>query len=91
MQNVEEQRLQNFRILVHVLEVKALEGRKSDGVSGIVEGEPELAATYPLGESFGQHMRQGIGKHFESAQGGVNGVEVFDLLIDLALGARVQL
>jgi hypothetical protein len=51
VENVEEQRLQDFRILAHALEVETLETRKGHGVVFVVEDKTERTATYPFGET----------------------------------------
>src|SRR5208283_4912735 len=48
VQNVEEQRFQEFRVLAHALEIEALEAGERNRVLGVVEKKPELPPASPL-------------------------------------------
>src|SRR6202167_3956970 len=91
VQDVEEQRFQKFRILTHALKVEGLEAGKRNRVFGVVEQKSELAAASPFGEPAGQVMAQGIGEHTQGAQRRVHGIQIFDLLEEVALACRVEL
>src|SRR3984893_13171229 len=56
MQDVEQERFENFRVLAHFLEVETLETRKGNRVFRIVEEKSELASACPLRESVGNPM-----------------------------------
>src|SRR5260370_40566004 len=49
VQDVEQQRFEQFRIAAHLLEIEALETRKRDGVLWVVEEKSELSSTHPFG------------------------------------------
>src|SRR6202167_2827 len=91
VQDVEEQRFQKFRILTHALKVEGLEAGKRNGVFGVVEQESELAAASPFGEATGEVMAQGIGEHTQGAQRRVHGIQILDLLEEVALGCWLEL
>ena len=48
MQDIEQQRLQNLRILVHPLEVESLESREGQIIFNVVKQRAILAAFDPL-------------------------------------------
>src|SRR5258708_40327567 len=88
MQDVEEQRFQEFRVLAHALEVEALETRERDRVLGIVEEESELATTGPFGEAAPYGVPERVLQHCYGAQRRVDRIPVFDLLEEGGLGGR---
>src|SRR5580700_1926755 len=90
MQDVEEQRFQEFRIPAHALEVEGLEARKRNGVFGVVEQKPELPAAGPFGEAARKILAQGIGEHSERTQRGIDRVEILDLVIEIAFGRGIE-
>src|SRR5215831_8233634 len=47
VKDVKEQRFEDLGVLVHALEIEALEPGEGDGVLRVVEQEPELAALSP--------------------------------------------
>src|SRR6185437_11983092 len=85
MQDIEEQRLQHFWVLVHPLKIEALESREGDGVLGVVEDEIELPACGPLGEAVGETAVKCIRQNSERAKAWLDFVQIFDLLIKIAL------
>ena len=90
MQDVEQQRLEKFRVLAHALEVEALEPRKRDGVLGVVEEKSELAAAGPFGEARRKAMAESVRENAERAQRRVHRIEIFDLVEELALGGGIE-
>src|SRR5271163_1047986 len=91
MQNVEQQWLQEFRVLAHALEVEALKARERDRVLGVVEEESELAASGPFGEAARNVVTERVRQHAQRAQRRVHRIQVFDLVEEVALGGRVEL
>src|SRR5271156_1734715 len=90
MQNVEQQRFQEFRVLAHTLEVKALKAGERNRVLGVVEEESELASASPLRKAARDVMPERICENAEGAQRRVHGVEVFDLVKEIAFSGRVE-
>src|ERR1700730_396103 len=91
VQDIEEQRLQNIRVLAHLLEIEALKGGKRDGVFWIIEKKSELSAAGPFGEALRQLVRQGVREHAKGPQSRIHGVKILDLVIQLAFYGRTQL
>src|SRR5271163_2267398 len=91
MQNVEQQWLQEFRVLAHALEVEALKAGERNRVLGVVEEESELAASGPFGEAARNVMPERVRQHAQRAQRRVHRIQVFDLVEEVALGGRVKL
>ena len=91
MQDVEQERLKKLRVPAHALEVEALKARKRNGVFGVVEQESELSAPGPFGEPARKIVAERIGQHAERAQRGIDRVEIFDLVIEIALGRGIEL
>ena len=91
MQDVEEQRFQEFRVLAHALEVEALKARKRNRVLGVVEEKAELAAASPFGEAARNIVPERVRQHAQRAQRRVDGVQVLDLVEEVALGGRIDL
>src|SRR5271170_1761807 len=91
MQNVEQQRLQEFRVLAHALEVEALKTGERNRVLGVVEEESELAASGPFGEAARYVVAERVRQHAQSAERRVHRIQIFDLVEEVALGGRVEL
>src|SRR5882724_9323670 len=91
MQDVEQQRFEEFRIPAHLLEVEALEARKGNGVLRIVEEKSELSAAQPLGESVRQISRQSVRQNIEGAQRRLERVEIFDLFVKRPIALWIEL
>src|SRR5229473_5841258 len=91
MQDVEEQRLQQFRVLAHALEVETLEARERNSVFGVIEEKSELAAASPLRESARNVVPERVRQHAQRAERRVDRIEVFDLVKEFTLGGRVEL
>src|SRR5882762_1497699 len=68
MQEVEEQRLQELRVLTHTLEVEALKAGKRNCVLGVVEKESELAAASPLRQAARNVVPKRVRQHAKRAQ-----------------------
>src|SRR5450432_1411290 len=83
MQDVEEQRLEEFRVLAHALKVETLKARERNRVLRIIEEEAELPAAGPFRETAGKIMPERIRENTERAQRGVDGIQVFDLMIEV--------
>src|SRR6266404_5904981 len=81
MQDVEKQRFEEFRIPAHLLKVEALEARKGNGVSRVVEEKSKLSPAQPLGESVRQISRQSVRQNIEGAKRRLERVEIFDLFV----------
>src|SRR5271170_6498362 len=90
MQDVEQQRLQKFRVLAHALEVEALKAGERNRVLGVVEEESELAASGPFGEAARYVVPECVRQHAQSAERRVHRIQVFDLVEQVALGGRVE-
>src|ERR1700722_1522041 len=90
MQDVEEQRLQKFRILAHALEIEALKAGERNRIFGVVEEESELSASGPFGEATRNVVTQRVREHAQRAQCRVHRIQVFDLVEEIALGARIE-
>src|SRR3984893_2748776 len=58
MQNVEQERFENFGVLANFLEVETLETREGNRIFRIVEKQSELAAACPLREPVRNPMSQ---------------------------------
>src|SRR6202142_3175568 len=91
MQNVEQQWLQEFRVLAHALEVEALKSGERNRVLGVVEEESELTASGPFGEAARNVVTERIRQHAQRAQRRVYRIQVFDLVEEVALGGRVEI
>src|ERR1700722_20248491 len=90
MQDVEEEQLQEFRILAYALEIEALKAGGRDRIFGVVEQESELAAAGPLRKTARNVVTQRIRQHAERAQCRVHRIQVFDLVEEIALGRRIE-
>src|SRR6267378_3099996 len=90
MKDVEEQRLQNVGVLAHRLKIEALEFRERDRVFRVVEQKPELPSTGPFRQAIRHAMTQSVREHTQRAQGRVHGIEVFDLMVEIAFRRRVE-
>src|SRR5882762_6401290 len=86
MQDLEEQRLQQFWILTHRLKVETLEAGEGNSVARIVEKKTELSAACPLRETRGKVVRQGVHKYAEGPQSWLDFIKVCDLLVEVAFG-----
>src|SRR6266852_5573606 len=91
MQDVEEERFEEFRVLTHALEVEALKPGERNGVLGVVEEESELAASGPFGEAARNVVTERVRQHAQRAQRRVYRIQVFDLVEEIALGGRVEI
>src|ERR1700730_17188168 len=91
VQDIEEQGLQNLRVLAHVLEIEALKSGKGDGVCWIIEKKSELSAADPFGKALRQLARQGVREHTQGPQWRVHDVKILNLVIQLAFHRRIQL
>src|ERR1700692_414320 len=91
MQDVEEQRFQEFRVLTHALEVEALKAGERNRVLVVVEEESELAASGPFGEAARNVVAERVRQHAQRAQRRVHRIQVFDLVEEIAFGCRVEL
>ena len=90
VQKVEQERLKKLRIPAHALEIEGLEAGERNGVLGVVEQESELSAPGPFREPGRQVVAERVGQYAECAQRGIDGVEIFDLVIEIALGRRIK-
>ena len=92
MQDIEEQWLQHFRILVHPLKVEALKTRESNRVFGIVKNEIELPTRCPFGEPVCQAAVQGVRQNGKRPKCWLDFIQVFDLAIEVAFlrGGQLQ-
>src|ERR1700683_1946453 len=90
MQDVEQERFENFGVVAHFLEVETLETRKGNRVFRIVEEKSELAATRPLREPVGNPMSQRVCQNSKRSKLWVNRIEILDLLVEIPLLAGFQ-
>src|SRR5271156_5161469 len=90
MQDVEQERVENFRVLAHFLEVETREPRKGIRVSRIVEEKPELAAACPLREPIGNPMSQRVCQNSKRSELWVNRIQILDLLVEIPFFAGFQ-
>src|SRR5262249_26028187 len=91
MEDVKEQKLQHFQVLVDSLKIEALKAREHDGVLGVVEYEIELPAYRPLGEAVGETAVQRIRQNSKHSKARFDFVEILDLAIEIALLSGCQL
>ena len=86
VQDVEQQWLQNLRVLLHALEVEALEARQRNGVVGVVEQISKLPTLFPLVEPGVKGAGEGVGQRAERAETFIlHLVEVLYLFVQVAL------
>src|ERR1700674_5586722 len=90
MQDVEQERFENFGVLAHFLEVETLETRKGNRVFRIVEEESELAAARPLREPVRNPMSQRVCQNSKRSEGWVNRIQILDLLVEIPFLAGFQ-
>src|ERR1700722_13097244 len=90
MQDVEQERFENFGVLAHFLEVETLETRKGNRVFRIVEEKAELAATCPLREPVGNPMSQRVCQNSKRSELWVNRIQILDLLVEVPFLAGFQ-
>src|SRR5580658_7962433 len=90
MQNVEQERFENFGVLAHFLEVEALEAREGNRVFRIVEEESELAAACPLREPVRNPMSQRVCQHSKRSELWINRIQILDLLVEIPFLAGFQ-
>src|ERR1700681_2107221 len=90
MQDVEQERFENFGVLAHFLEVKTLEPRKGNRVFRIVEEKSELAAACPLCEPVRNPMSQRVCQNSKCSELWVNRIQILDLLVEITFLARFQ-
>src|ERR1700675_4247132 len=90
MQNVEQERFENFGVLAHFLKVETLETGKGNRVFRIVEEESELAAACPLREPVGNPMAQRVCQHSKLSELWVNRIQILDLLVEISFLAGFQ-
>src|ERR1700730_3888518 len=83
MQDVEQERFENFGVLAHFLEVETLETRKGNRVFRIVEEESELAAACPLREPVRNPMSQRVCQNSKRSELWVNRIQILDLLVEI--------
>ena len=91
MENVEKQRFENLGILAHLLEVEALEPGERDRVFGVIEEKSELAALRPLRKAFGKAVPENVRENAQRSQRRIDGIEILDLVVEVALGRRIKL
>src|SRR6202041_810119 len=91
MQDVEEQRFQEFRVLAHALEIEALKARERNRVFGVVEEKSELSASGPFGKTARNVVPERIRQHAKSAQRWIYCIQVLYLVEEIALGGRIEL
>src|SRR5438105_1099928 len=68
MQDVEEQRLNQFGVAIHAFKVEALEARERERVLFVVEDLLVLTATDPLFQLIGSRFLQRVSKNAQRAQ-----------------------
>src|ERR1700726_3044356 len=90
MQDVEQERFENFGVLAHFLEVETLETRKGNRVFRIVEDESELASACPLRELVGNPMSQRVCQNSKRSELWINRIQILDLLVEISFLARLQ-
>src|SRR5258708_14303284 len=89
MKDVEEQRLENVGVLAHRLKVKTLEFGERDRVLHVVEQKPELPSTGPFRQAVRHALTESVREYAQGAQGRVHGIEVFDLMVEVAFGREI--
>src|ERR1700686_5577154 len=90
MQDVEQERFENFGVLGHFLEVETLETREGNRVFRIVEEESELAAACPLREPVRNPMSQRVCQNSKRWELRVNRIQILDLLVEIPFLAGFQ-
>ena len=85
MQDVEEQRFEKFGVLAHPLKVETLEPGERDRVFRVVEEKSELPAARPFREPVGNPMAERVREDAKRSQRRVNGIEILDLMVEVAL------
>ena len=86
MQDIKEQRLQKFRVLAHLLEVEALETRETRWcLPALSKRNPNWPPRVHLRETARTTRAASVfAEHTQGAQRRVDGVQIFDLLIQFA-------
>src|SRR5579864_9529925 len=90
MQDVEQERFENFGVLAHFLEIETLETRKGNRVFRIVEEKSELAAACPLREPVRNPMSQRVCQNSKRSELWVNRIQILDLLVEIPFLAGFQ-
>src|SRR5271169_2152474 len=90
MQDVEQERFENFGVLAHFLEVETLETGKGNRVFRIVEEESELAAACPLCEPVRNPMSQRVCQNSKHSELWVDRIQILDLLVEIPFLAGFQ-
>src|ERR1700680_1968654 len=80
MQDVEQERFENFGVLAHFLEVETLETGKGNRVFRIIEEESELAAACPFRKPVRNTMTQRVYQNSKRSERWVNRIQILDLL-----------
>src|ERR1700680_2774444 len=83
MQDIEQERFENFGVLAHFLEVETLETREGNRVFRIVEEESELAAACPLREPVRNPMSQRVCQNPKRSELWVNRIQILVLLVEI--------
>ena len=83
MQHVEQQRLEQRRILAHRLEVEDLQAVQRQRVARVVEHRGIAAALDPLVEPGAKRARQQVGQREQPALGAIEDEQVLDRLVGL--------
>src|SRR5260370_37472030 len=91
MQDVKQQRLNQFGMLVHALEVEALEAAEGQCVLCVVEGPAVLAAVHPAVQLVGQVFAERIGQHAQGPQFLWKLIKARELLVQLLVVSVCEL
>ena len=90
MQDVKKKSFESLRNFLHVFKIECLEASKGEVVMYIVEEGPKWAASEPLLKLTPQAPAQHIGECSKAALAGLNLINVFDLLIQVAFVLRLH-
>src|SRR5437868_15186757 len=93
MQDVEQQRLNQFGVAVHAFKVEALEARERERVLLVVEDLLVLAATNPLFQLIGGRFLQRVRKNAQRAQIRRKLIQVLNLRVQVfffSLSQRIE-
>ncbi len=85
VQHVEQERLEQRRVLAHRLEVEHLERMNTEGVVDVIEERRVPAALHPFAQPACQGAREHVGEGEEPALTPIEHVEVFNRLVELAV------
>src|ERR1700691_2549456 len=84
VQDIEEQRFKKLRVFPHSLKVEALEPAEADRVLDIIEQGSELPRSRPFMEPVRKMLGEDVREYRQGPKPRVNGIQVLDLLKQIA-------